>query len=181
MKRIVYVLIVFIFSVSAAPTCFGADKKEVKTAKEEVKVPPPPKEMTKDEMLKRMKDILHREEDVMNFIPGLKSEKDAEGNIYYTYQGTKIENLDKATLTKIFGRVRTEAVRLRTDRLTKQLENLRRIQQLTGNAGNPAARIPATPPRPPAAIHVPPVQVTVPPNPPQIPKAPPVPPAPPRR
>ena len=155
-------------------------KKEVvaagKTAsvKEAKKAEAPRKErkdMTKDELAADITKNLGREESILNLVPGLEKKSGSEGKEYYTYQGTRFEDLDKDTLDKIFGRVRNEALRLRTDKLNRQIETVRR-------AGAMAAAVPQTPRMPvPPAVNIPPQT----PKSVQPPSKPPAPPAPPRR
>lgn len=125
--------------------------------------------MTSAELAEHIKGMLEHEDEILNFIPDLKKEKDSAGNIFYTYQGLKIENMDKERLDKLFSRIQNEAVRVRTERLNKQLESIRQAQQAS-IAAQQASRVPTvvTPPRPPQP-------------PPTPPKPPPPPPAPPRR
>ncbi len=128
--------------------------KEAK-AKEAVKPQAPmktAKDMTQPELVSYVKDTLGREEDVAKFIPELKKEKDSAGNVFYTYQGTKLENLDKEKLEKVVGRVRNEAVRIRTEKLNKQMATIKRAQAAPGigGGGGPArtpgvSRIPQAP------------------------------------
>lgn len=140
-------------------------------------------EMTGPELVERIRNLADQEEEVVNFTPGLKQEKGEDGNTFYTYEGVKLEDLDREKLDKILSRVQNEAVRIRTDRLNRQLESIRMAQQATENAQR-ASQI-----RPPA-ISAPPQQPPRIPQPPQsppntsqtqAPKPPPVPPAPPRR
>jgi len=144
------------------------------------KVASPKKVYTKEEMIARMKKTLDHEEGVLSFIPGLKKSTTEKGESFYTYEGLKLEDLDKEKLGKIFTRVNQEATRIRTDRLNRQLENIRRAQQLTAAAAGGPARVPAVPPQPPRIYTAP----SIPPAPPSVsqpPKTPAPPPAPPRR
>ena len=135
------------------------------------------KDLTKEELIQYIKDRLDREEGVLNFVPELKKETDAAGNMYYAYQGTRLENLDKEKLDKLFLRVQNELVRIRTERLNRQLESIRRIQRLTTQQQVPRVpnvAIPPPPPQipqnPPAAIQVPRTPSSPPSPPPQVPK-----------
>jgi len=147
------------------------------------------KDLTKEELVQYIKDRLDREEEVLNFIPELKKETDAAGNMYYAYQGVRLENLDKEKLDKLFLRVQNELVRIRTERLNRQLESIRRIQRLTTQQQVPRVPnvtipppTPQIPRNPPATIQVPRTPSSPPSPPPQIPKAAPAqPPATPKR
>ena len=155
-------------------------KKEVvvpvKTApvKETKKIEAPKKErksMTKGELAADIIKNLDREDSILGLVPGLEKKSGPGGKEYYAYQGTMLQDLDKETLDKIFGRVRNEALRLRTDKLNRQLETVRRAS-VTGAVVSQAPRSPV-----PQAINNPPrIPRTI-----QPPPKPPAPPAPPRR
>lgn len=132
--------------------------------------------MTKEELLVHIKERLRVTEEIADFIPGLKKEKDPAGALYYTYNGIRIDDLDRDTLDKLFGRIQTESVRINTERINKQLESIRQAQQAQ-QAAQQAARIPAVvqvPPQPPKIPQAPPTQA-------QIPKVPQLPPQPPKK
>lgn len=191
MKKIITLVSVFMFAVSSAS--FAAENESwiqkiknrfqkkapavaAKSApvKEARKAEPPAKQrkdMTKGELAADITKNLGREESILNLVPGLEKKTDPEGKGYYTYEGTKLEDLDRDALDKVFGRVRSEALRLRTDRINRQIETVRRANVVT-------ARVPQTP-----KVQVPPRINTSPqvPRPVQPPSKPPVPPAPPRR
>jgi CxxC motif-containing protein len=129
------------------------------------------KDMTKSELAAEISKNLDREESILNLIPGLEKKVDPNGKEYYAYQGKKLDDLDKDTLDKILGRVRNEALRIRTDKLNRQLETVRRANAMAATA----SRVPRVPVPP--TINVPPqVPRSV-----QPPSKPPAPPAPPRR
>ncbi|MCX5686561.1 MAG: hypothetical protein NTW09_03775 [Candidatus Omnitrophica bacterium] len=130
------------------------------------KVMPPAKAYTREEMIADIKEILDDEEEILNLIPGLKKTVTEKGESFYAFDGLKPEELDKEKLGKIFYRVRQEATRIRTNRLNRQLENIRRNQRLTAPAGGGVSRVPALPPQPPR------ISVPVPPSVPQQPKPP---------
>ena len=142
---------------------------------------PPEKKYTKDEMVNTIKDILDDEEEMLGFMPSMKKETDEKGLAIYRFDGTKLEDLDDVILKKLFNKVRQEVTRIRTDRLNRQLENIRRNQQLTTGAGRTPAQIPAPPPSIPQ-VHAAPKAPPAPPSqPPQVSRPPSPPPAPPRR
>lgn len=122
------------------------------------------KELTKQELVAHLKMMLEHEDEVLSFIPELKKEKDAKGNISYLYKGKKIEDIDEKSLRGLYSRTQNELTRIRTERLNKQLESIRRADQ-AARAAQQASRIPR--------VVTPPQQ---PPSPPQIPKQPPQPP-----
>ncbi len=130
-------------------------------------------EMTPIMMAERIAETLLHEDEILNFIPGLKKEKVSDGKDFYTYQGVKIDELDKEKLQELYNKVNNEAVRIRTERLNRQLESINQAHQAT-IAAQQALRVPrpvAPPPQPP------PTNPTVV----QPPKPPPMPPVPPRR
>lgn len=137
----------------------------------------PKKTYTKEEMIVDVKETLDDEEELLNFIPGLKKATTEKGESLYTYEGMKLEELDQEKLRKIFTRVRQEATRIRTDRLSRQLETIRRTQQLTAVAAGGAPKMPVAPPAPPRILSAP----NVPSAPASVPRPPSPPPAPPRR
>jgi hypothetical protein len=126
-----------------------ADQKaQTPAATDERPKPKNPKDMTPQELADGIAKVLDRTEEVMDYIPGLKQEKDPAGNGFYTYNGTKLEKLEKGMLTALYTRVRQERTRLNAERITKQLETIRNVQQAT-NIANQASRVPAVPARPP--------------------------------
>lgn len=192
-KKITVLVTVFLFAMtsvsSAAENQSWIDKiksrfqkkdsvkaaKPIAPAPEKKPAGPPPKkrkDMTKTELAADIKKNLEQEDSIMNMVPGLEKKADPDGKEYYSYQGTRLEDLDKDTLDKIFGRVRNEALRLRTDKLNRQIETVRRASAVTVAA----PRVPAPPPVPPAVSNVPNTSREA-----QPPSRPAAPPAPPRR
>lgn len=102
---------------------------------------------TKEDIITAIKKLLQKEKDILNYIPELKIQKGKEGEESYTYQGVKLEDLDKEKLERISGRINTQATIIRTDRINKQLETIRRTQQTISRPPQPptAVRIPQTP------------------------------------
>ena len=101
-------------------------------------------------------------EEILNFIPDLKKQVDSGNKTSYTFQGKPLEDLDKETLDKLFGRVRNEAVRIRTERVSKQLDFIRRMEQFNRqNRQMNSIRQPSIPrpvpttPKPPTTSSVP--------------------------
>lgn len=162
-SRTAALILLFVFSSATAAIC--ADKESPKpTVKDAAK---PKKELTKGDFIEHIKGRLDRTKEIMNFIPGLKRETDTAGKASYAYQGKKLEDIDKEELKKLYFRVNEEGVRLQTERLTKQLENIRRANELTRQIQQvnkiptapqqpPAVYIPPQPPAPPAAVQQPP-------------------------
>jgi len=102
------------------------------------------KEMTPAELSEDMARTLDSYQEILSYMPGLKKEQDQNGKAVYTYQGIQLDSLDKETLEKLSGRVRNEAVRIRTDRLNRQMQMIRRAQQMSRNART-ASGVPSTP------------------------------------
>ncbi len=116
------------------------------------------KDMTVQELTDGITKVLDRSGDVMDYVPGFKKATDPDGKGYYTYNGTRLEKLDKEKLAAIYNRVRQERTRLNTERINRQLETIRQAQQ-AANIANQAARIPTVtqpPPQPPKAPPSPP-------------------------
>ena len=111
-------------------------------------------ELTKEEMLKRIKHILETWPEIKGFIPELKD--------------IDLEKLDEEALIKIYNRVNIERVRLRTERIERQMEATKTLERV---------------PEPPKTYTVPalPRILKPAPSPPKIPTRPPSPPRPPRR
>ena len=130
--------------------------------------PKPIEEMTKEEVVKSVKTVIDTEEGVLDTFPAVKKEKAADGTVSYTYQGVKLEELQREMLVKLLGRVRSEAVRIRTERISRQLTAIKQAENITHLAGRGPDRIRSAPPG-------------IPPRPPAIPQVPKAPPAPPRR
>lgn len=134
------------------------------------------KDLSNAVVAKLITGTLDHEVKVVNFIPGLKKEKDEAGKNFYTLQGVRLENLNRKELDALFNKIQNEATRIRTERLNAQLESIRQAEQ-ANRAAQQASRIStvtAPPPQPPKAPPIPPAAQ-------QIPKAPPPPPTPPRR
>lgn len=142
----------------------------------------PPKSLDKitdEDIIGRLVKAVDRREEILNFVPGLVKERGGDGKIFYSYNGVKIDELDRASLEKLYVRVRQEAVRINTERLNKQVETINRAGALSG-VGRQTSQIP----RAPVVTSTPPRLPTVPTaqSLPQTPKGPPAtPPAPPRR
>lgn len=98
------------------------------------------KEMTKDEILTELKETLKDEEEILDYIPELKKGISEDGKEFYTYQGARLEDLDREKLEKILGRVNNQAVMIRTERINRQLEVIRQTQRI-----QTPPRIPAPP------------------------------------
>ena len=123
------------------------------------------KDMTKDELVGSIKDTLDREASIMTFMPEIKKVKDPAGKFFYTYQGAKLDSLDRDKLEQIFGRVHAEAARIRTDRLNRDMANLKRVQSASSAGGVRGLNTPQLP-------HIQTPNTYTPPRPTNIPKLP---------
>ncbi|MCX5668445.1 MAG: hypothetical protein NTY34_09145 [Candidatus Omnitrophica bacterium] len=124
---------------------------------------PKDKEMTKGEMLAELKEDLADNDEVFDAVPELKVSAGQDGNAVYTYKNMALDGLSKEDLAELYGRVRQALVKIRTDRIQRQLETVRRIEMLQKTATPPQLpRIPAEaqppriPPAPPSAPRNPP-------------------------
>lgn len=140
--------------------------------------------MTKEELAKDITEELMSEEEIFDYIPQLKTEKDPQGKKIFTFESNgqriKIEDLDKETLGKLYGTINQVSTKINVDRINQQLETIRQAQNLQRVTRPPQAISP--PPQPPRLQTVPPsVPQAAPSRPPEIPRVPQPPPQPPRR
>jgi len=129
---------------------------------------PPIADLTEKEIVEKLVNLLDYHPDVLNFIPGLKSGEDEAGKPFYTYTteggvSKELIEVEKEKLIKLYGKVAGEVNRLNTEKIMRQLEQIRQAQQ----ASRPPAQPPKayTPPKIPAPPQQPP-QVYTPPAPP---------------
>jgi len=135
-------------------------------------VKPKVKELTKEAMLTELKQDLIDNDELLEAIPELKKSAGQDGNVAYLYRDTALDQLSKEEMAKLYSRVRQSLVKVRTERIQRQLETIRQAERLQG---------PTRPPQPPTHISTPPQPPRVPSAPPAVPRAPTPPPAPPRR
>ncbi len=117
--------------------------------------------LSEKELRERIKVSLEASPEAADFMPELKVTTDKDGNITeirYNVSGVfmGIETLDKETLVKMYNRINIERVKMRTERIQKQLEVIR------------SSRNVQAPPR----IYMPPASVKPPPEPPKVPSPP---------
>ncbi|MDO8536421.1 MAG: hypothetical protein Q7S30_05405 [Candidatus Omnitrophota bacterium] len=134
---------------------------------------------SKDELIADIINALRSEDEIFNAVPGLKADKDAKGNIFYTYNGTKIEDLSKEDAGSLTIKVHQARTRLNTERIQRQLETVRRMERLQRiNAPSQTPRTPAapmtvrTPPPAPVAARAPTPPPSTPRTPPSVPQVP---------
>jgi len=88
-------------------------------------------EMTKGEMLAALKEDLADNNEIFDMVPELKATvSHQDGKTVYTFNGAALESLSKEDLTNLFGRVRNALVKIRTDRIQKQLETIKQVERL---------------------------------------------------
>lgn len=128
-------------------------------------VPRVQKELTKEEKIEIINNNLYVYGDEISVkIPKLVKKTGEEGNIVYKFkkesgEAVDFKDLDDETLSKLYRRVTTEAVLIRTERLNTQLQQLRQIQR------------PPQAPKPPPVVQPPKIY-----TPPKVPLPPPPPP-----
>ena len=160
-------------AVLAGPT--GPSDKKEESAPPQGKNPF--KDMTEAELAERITGLIDRFEEIMDFIPGLKQEQDPGGAHFYAYKGTRLDKLDKEQLVSLYKRVTQQRTRITTERISRQLEQIRQSNQAAEVARQTAlrAQIVIAPFVPPQAPYRPP-QPPQPPPTTQIPRTPPPPP-----
>lgn len=130
------------------------------------------KELSREEMLAQLNEDFGVNEEVFDAVPGLKAEKTADGKASYTFNGKKLSDLSKEDLKDLFIKARQALVRIRTDRIQRQLDTVKRVDSVNRLANPPMpSRVPA------AGPSIPKVPTT----PPSVTKAPSLPPSPPKR
>ena len=117
--------------------------------------------VTKEGMIAELKEGLADTKDVLGMIPELKTAIDRDGKVVYIYGGAALEDLSREDMVKLLSRVRQALVKIRTDRIQRQLETTRRVERLQ------SATDVQQPPRVPRAAP------SVPKSPPSLPSAPP--------
>lgn len=187
-NRIIFAAVIMVLSlVVLAGYGFGEDEKQgvsqkVKNAPqaatnkaEAPKARVPKKDMTREEMILELKEDLKHDEELFDLFPDMKSKKGDDGNVYFTFKGVKIEDMPKEDIDNLLTKVRQALTKIRTDRIERQLEIVRRVERINRTAAPlQSPRIPAAPPSAPRAVSAPP-------SPPSAPRSPSIPPPPPRR
>ena len=107
-------------------------------------------DMSSSEIIEHIETILERGDEVMDFVPGLKLEKDQSGAEYYTYNGLRLEKLERDKLIALCKKIQQEKARLNAERINRQLESIRQAQQASNNSRiRDIPRPPQQPPSPP--------------------------------
>ncbi|MBD3425689.1 MAG: hypothetical protein GF409_00500 [Candidatus Omnitrophica bacterium] len=136
--------------------------------------------LTKEQMITSIKRRLKVFSEIEFIIPALSSRTDEEGRKEFflmTPDGvpTRLEDLDKETLSELFARVNNEATRINTERLMRQIQQQEQIRRSIPQQPPAAVQPPPQPPTPPPAppkVYTPPQQPPSPPQPPQQPTQP---------
>lgn len=169
-NRIIFAAVIMVLSLAVfAGDGFGEDEKQgvpqkVKNAPqaaankaEAPKARVPKKDMTREEMVLELKEELKYGEELFDLFPDMKSKKGDDGNVYFTFKGVKIEDMPKEDIDNLLTKVRQALIKIRTDRIERQLEIVRRVERLNSAAAPPQGpRVPAAPPSAPRAPSRPP-------------------------
>lgn len=164
MKKTLLLALVLCLAAAFVFTVGAQDKNNVPVKKAA-------KDMTVEELAERLSKLLDLRPEVMDFVPGFGKGTDPDGKRFYTYNGARIDSLEKGKLMILFNGVTQELARLNTERTAKQLESIQRGHQ-TAMTASQASRItpvvapPQPPPSQPRAVEPPKVPQT----PPQIPR-----------
>lgn len=187
-NRIIFAAVIMVLLLAVfAGDGFGEDEKQgvsqkVKNAPqaaankaEAPKARVSKKDMTREEMVLELKEELKYNEELFDLFPDMKSKKGDDGNVYFTFKGVKIEDMPKEDIDNLLTKVRQALTKIKTDRIERQLEIVRRVERL--NRAAAPLQSPRAPAAPPSAPSVP----SAPPSSQSAPRAASPPPSPPRR
>lgn len=118
---------------------------------QETVAPSSRKAMTKEELLVDLKDDLEGADEIFKIVPELKLEKNKDGTSFYTYKGVKLDDMAKEDLEGLSAMIGQHLSRIRVERIERQLETVRRTQEMNRLAA------PTKPPVPPSSLQSPPV------------------------
>jgi len=116
------------------------------------------KELSKEEMVADLKNMIDDESDLLAAVPGL-SVKEIDGKKIYEYKGKKLEDLDKETVLTIFNASNRFITMQNMQRIQQQMQTIKqvndmnRMQRVINQATPPS--VPKTPPVPPR-VYTPP-------------------------
>jgi len=85
-------------------------------------------ELTKEEILTRIKTMLGYHPDIIALVPGIKAITSAEGNITYEYSGEPLDSQDRDTLFGVLRIVNSHVSWKNVERTQRQLRALRQIE-----------------------------------------------------
>lgn len=132
-------------------------------------------ELTKEQKIESMEsNISIYGDELISRIPAIVKEKDSKGSIIYKYKKESDEvldfkDLDDETIASLYRRVVNEAVVIRTDRITRQVQQqmeLLRATQRPPVMPQPPLQPVTPPPQPPRTYSAPPAPPSLPPSPP---------------
>ena len=129
------------------PVCAAAQEEKVEETSLE--------KMGIGEIVEELKANLENYPEMLGFIPELRMEQDDKGVLLYTYADVDgfiktLEELSEDVLLKLYKRIASEANRLYTDRILRQLEQVRMpsgIPSMPQQIASPP-EIPQAPPMP---------------------------------
>ena len=126
------------------------------------------KAMTREGKIAELTEDFASTDELFSVVQGLKAEKDKLGKVSYTFKGMKVENLSEEDMDKLLTQVKQALVKIRSDRITKQLETVKQAQRIHDMTRSAPISIstPAQPPRTPPST---PPTVNIPKAPPQLP------------
>ena len=136
MKKLLFAMIgIFVFVYVASGSARAAEPAKTKT-KPTVTVAPAPaaakveqKELTKEEMVTRLKEMLGYHPDLEKALPGLVV-KEADGKKAFEYNGKKMEDLDKDKVSKLFMEANRFISFQNAERFQRQQKNLKQIDDI---------------------------------------------------
>jgi hypothetical protein len=113
------------------------------------KVADPLKEMSKGELIKEITGELDDEDEILDYIPNIKKLKDESGKEYYAYKidekMVRLEDLGREKLEAILSSIYNQGTLIRTERITRQLETIRDVQNITRQTDAASRRVPVVP------------------------------------
>jgi len=123
-KFFIFLIVFCLCTLSGVGDNFGfsAEKSEVEEPNEEVA------EITKEEILTRIKTMSGYHPDIVALVPGLKAITGAEGAITYEYNGEPLDSQDRDTLFGVLRIVNSHVSWKNVERTQRQLRNLRQIE-----------------------------------------------------
>ncbi len=141
-------LLILVLVISLACAAAGAEeeglikrmfrKSEEKAAEaDDVTAEPeksPFEDLTKQEMIGRIYELLDYRPEVLNFVPAIHAIANEDGSVTYLYKsesgiGVDLEDLDRETLQNLIIRISSESNRLNTEQVMRQLDQARRAQR----------------------------------------------------
>lgn len=112
------------------------------------------KDMSKAEMIQEIKDEVDSEEDILEYIPELKRQKDKDGKDIYSYlvegKQVNLEGVDEETLRAILEQIGAKAKQIGIDTIQEQQDQREQLNAIRRPVSSPSLPTrPPTVPRPP--------------------------------